>query len=73
MNVDKYILFQVLISNKELWVVHLIKIFRINNKSLKKFKQDLSLKLRNNKLDLNLETAIKDPEIYIKEVIEPFI
>ena len=30
-------------------------------------------KLRNNKLDLNLETAIKDPEIYIKEVIEPFI
>jgi hypothetical protein len=22
---------------------------------------------------LNLETAIKDPDIYIKEVIEPFI
>lgn len=29
-------------------------------------------KLRNNKLDFNLEVSIKDPEIYIKEVIEPF-
>lgn len=29
-------------------------------------------KLRNNKLDLNMEVPIKDPEILIKEVIEPF-
>ena len=29
-------------------------------------------KLRNKKLDLNLDISIKDPEIYIKEVIEPF-
>ena len=29
-------------------------------------------KLRNNKLDLNMEVPTKDPEILIKEVIEPF-
>ena len=29
-------------------------------------------KLRNKKLDLNFNVIIKDPEIYIKEVIEPF-
>ena len=29
-------------------------------------------KLRNNKLELNFETKIKDPENFIREVIEPF-
>jgi hypothetical protein len=29
-------------------------------------------KYRNKKLELNLEEAIKDPERFIKEVIEPF-
>ena len=35
--------------------------------------QILIHKLRNKKLDINLDMSIKDPEIFIKEVIEPFL
>ena len=34
--------------------------------------QILIQKLRNNKLDLNFKISIKDPETFIREVIDPF-